>query len=118
MTIDQVSFLLHDAVRTTLLVTAPMLAGAVGLGLAGGVLFRFIPFGFLLGLLVGFAISEVLRRYGSAGNLMQSGLIAAAVAWLTAAGLVAALGGSFAAGLQAFAFDAAIAGAVVWFRLR
>ncbi len=91
---------------------------AVGLGLAGGVLFRFIPFGFLLGVLVGFAISEVLRRYGSAGNLMQSGLVAAGVAWLTAASLVAISGGSFVAGLQAFAFDALIAGAVVWFRLR
>jgi len=38
VTVDQISLLLQDAVRTTLWVSAPILAGAVGLGLVISIL--------------------------------------------------------------------------------
>lgn len=91
---------------------------AIGLGAATAVVLHFIPFGFFMGMIAGFAITEVLRRYGSAGNLMQAGLVAAATAWLGAGLLAQASGLGFVTGMQIHAFEALIIAGVVWFRLR
>ena len=91
---------------------------AGGVGLAAALVLTFIPFGLFMGFLTGFAITEVLRRYGSAGNLLQAGLIAAGTAWLGSGLLEAVVGFGFAVGLQIHAFEALIIAGVVWWRLR
>lgn len=89
------------------------------LGLGGSLLFYFVRFGFLMGILAGLAVTEVLRRYGSAGNLLLAGLVAAGVAWVGASALWVLVGGqSLAFGIQAHALESIIAAGVVWWRLR
>lgn len=89
-----------------------------GLGLAGAVAFHFIGFGFLLGILFGFVVTEVLRRYGSAGNLMAAGFVSAGTAWVGAAVIAELTGFGFFTGLQIHAFSALVFAGVVWWRLR
>jgi len=91
---------------------------AVALGLAAAVVLRFIPFGFFMGFIAGFFITEVLRRYGSAGNLLQAGLVAAGTSWVGAAFLAELSGFGFLNGMQIHAFEALIIAGVVWWRLR
>lgn len=90
------------------------------LGLAGALAFHFVGFGFLLGILFGFVVAEVLRRYGSFGNLLAAGLVAAGTAWIGAALLAQLLlpGVGFLTGLQIHAFAGLVLAGVVWWRLR
>ncbi len=99
-------------------ITMRALGIAIAMGAATAVVLRFIPFGFFMGLIAGFAITEVLRRYGSAGNLMQAGLVAAGTAWFGAGVLAEVMGFGFLTGIQIHAFEALIIAGVVWWRLR